>query len=359
VDNKANSSDLNKVLSWLDKPSSKFSEENRIRNLNISENRLIHELKIGNVKLPNNLVLAPMAGVTDGSFRLLCSRLGAGYSVSELASAKAITMKSRQTIDMVRFQAQSRPYAVQIFGSDPSVMAEAASIIDNLNICDIIDINMGCPVSKVVKIGAGSALMNDPKLASEIIKKVSAAVKIPVTVKYRLGWTENSINVKDFTKTVLDAGAQAITIHGRTREAMYTGKAQWNHLEGIKEICKTVPFFANGDITSVEDIKLLRERTNCDGFMIGRGCIGKPWLYTELLGHVFYESPEVRYKIIKHHLLDMLMEHGPAGVPLFRVHLFGYLKNHPNAAKVRHELCTERSPHEVIKTLKLFFAQYN
>ena len=172
MDNKANSSDLNKVLSWLDKPSSKFSEENRIRNLNISENRLIHELKIGNVKLPNNLVLAPMAGVTDGSFRLLCSRLGAGYSVSELASAKAITMKSRQTIDMVRFQAQSRPYAVQIFGSDPSVMAEAASIIDNLNICDIIDINMGCPVSKVVKIGAGSALMNDPKLASEIIKKV-------------------------------------------------------------------------------------------------------------------------------------------------------------------------------------------
>lgn len=342
------------IEKWLDSPSAEFSNFFQNPESNNPLSPYIKPVKIGNVTLPNNLILAPMAGVTDGTFRLLCSRLGAGFSISELASAKAITMQSRQTIDMVRFQAQARPYAVQIFGSDPNLMAEAASIIESLNICDIIDLNMGCPVAKVVKIGAGSALMKTPELASEIIQKVSKAVKIPVTCKFRLGWTESTINVKEFTQAVIEAGVKAITIHARTRQAMYTGKAQWDKFEGIKEICGKIPFFTNGDIEKSEDIIELFNKTSCDGFMIGRGAIGKPWVFSELLGYNIFNNTN-KLKIIKHQLFDMLMEHGPSGVPLFRVHLFGYLRNFPNAARIRHELCNERSPHNVISALESFY----
>jgi len=341
---------------WLSNPASNFNGEVRVPHPEVSLNGIIKPLTIGNVKLPNNLVLAPMAGVTDGSFRLLCARLGAGFTVSELASAKAITMQSSQTIDMVRFQAQARPYAVQIFGSDPEIMSQAAAIIDQFNICEIIDINMGCPVSKVVKTGAGSALMKTPELAAQIIRRVKDAVKVPVTVKFRIGWTESSINVKDFARTVLDAGAQAITVHARTRQAGYTGNAQWQHLEGLKEICGKIPFIANGDICSHEHVKQLYERTGCDGFMIGRGCVGKPWLYAQILGHKEFDDPRVQFRIFCHHLKDMLMEHGPAAVPLFRVHLFGYLKSHPHSARMRRDLCNERDPLNIIATGKVFFA---
>ncbi len=343
-------------LTWLENPATPFEPGLRTPATHGRLAGIVKPVKIGNVQLPNNLVLAPMAGVTDGSFRLLCSRLGVGFTVSELASAKAITFKSRQTIDMVRFQAQARPYAVQLFGADPETMAKAAAFIDELQICDIIDINMGCPVAKVVKTGAGSALMKNPPLAAEIIKRVAAAVKVPVTAKFRIGWTENTINVKEFTKTVIDAGAKAITIHARTRQAGYTGTARWQHLEGIKDICGDIPFFANGDISEPQHLEELYRRTGCDGFMIGRGCVGKPWLFAELLGCTDYSSDAVRFRIFRHHLVDMLMEHGPSAVPLFRVHLFGYLKNHPHSAKLRHALCTERNPNKVIDAGRDFFA---
>lgn len=347
----------NKLPEWLANPSAAFDPSFQSPVSGHQLSGIVKPVKIGNVQLPNNLVLAPMAGVTDGSFRLLCSRLGAGFTVSELASAKAITYRSRQTIDMVRFQAQARPYAVQLFGADPETMAQAASFIEELQICDIIDINMGCPVSKVVKNGAGSALMKTPELAASIIREVSKAVKLPVTAKFRIGWTDSTINVKDFTKTVVDAGAKAITVHARTRHAGYTGTAQWQHLEGLKEICGEIPFFANGDISSPEHLVELYRRTQCDGFMIGRGCVGKPWLFAQLLGHEFFNIPGIRFNIFRHHLIDMLMEHGPAAVPLFRVHLFGYLKNHPHSAKVRHSLCDERNPNTVIATGQAFFAE--
>lgn len=343
-------------FNWLENPATDFSAASQIPLDNNPLGDIIHPLKIADVMLPNNLVLAPMAGVTDGCFRLLCSRLGAGFTVSELASAKAITMNSRQTLNLVRFQAQAKPYSVQLFGADPHTMAKAAAQIEELQICDIIDINMGCPVAKVVKSGAGSALMKTPPLAAEIIKEVSKAVSLPVTCKFRIGWTESTINVKEFAKTVVDAGAKAITIHARTRQAGYTGTAQWQHLEGIKEICGAVPFFANGDISSPEHVKELYSRTGCDGFMIGRGCIGKPWLYSQLLGYTRWSDPQLQFKIFCNHLKDMLMEHGPTAVPLFRVHLFGYLKNHPHAAKFRHSMCTERDPNTIIDTGKTFFA---
>lgn len=339
--------------SWLDDPAAPFDPH--LQQPVGSVDRWIHPLKIGNVVLPNNLVLAPMAGVTDGSFRLLCSRLGAGFTISELASAKAITKKSRQTIDMIRFQGQARPYAVQLFGADPQIMAQAARFIEELQICDIIDLNMGCPVPKVVKTGAGSALMKTPELAAKIVKTVRLAVKLPVTVKCRIGWSENSINVEDFVQSVIDAGAEAITVHARTRQAGYSGKAQWQHLTGIKKICGERPFIANGDIASTEHIKDLYEMTGCDGFMIGRGCVGKPWLFSELLGYHFHAERNTQWQIFRHHLIDMLMEHGPSAVPLFRVHLFGYLKNHSNAAKIRHSLCNERNPEAVLQAGHNFY----
>jgi tRNA-dihydrouridine synthase B len=349
---------LPQELLWLDGPSSEFSPYFRQATSDLASS-LIHPVFIDDVKLPNNLVLAPMAGVTDGSFRLLCTRLGVGHTISELASAKAITMGSRQTIDILLHQGQQRPYSVQLFGADPGVMAEAAAIVDNLGICDIIDINMGCPVSKVVKTGAGSALMKTPDLAAEIIKRVASAVKVPVTVKFRLGWTQDSINVEEFTHKVLEAGARAITIHGRTRHAMYTGQAQWEYFKNIKSICGNIPFFANGDIMSIEDIKTLKENYGCDGYMIGRGCIGKPWLFAELLGHNLFNDNVIRYKIMEHHLIDSLIEHGPQGVPLFRVHLFGYLKNHLNASRIRHALSVENSPNVILSTIKSFYFPNN
>ncbi len=338
---------------WLENPASPF---NPALQTPVRADSLIKPLQIGNLTLPNNLVLAPMAGVTDGSFRLLCARLGAGFTVSELASAKAITMKSRQTIDMVRFQGQSRPYAVQLFGADPQLMARAAAFIEELQICDAIDLNMGCPVPKVVKTGAGSALMKTPELAARIIRSVKQAVKLPVTIKCRIGWSESSINVHDFVKTVIDAGAEAVTVHARTRQAGYSGTAQWHHLQGIKEICGQVPFIANGDISAPEHVKQLYELTGCDGFMIGRGCVGKPWLFSQLQGHEFYLDRNIQWKIFRHHLVDMLMEHGPTAVPLFRVHLFGYLKSHANAARLRHALCNERNPDVVLQTGHEFFS---
>ena len=342
-------------LQWLDNPAAPFDASLQTPASN-SMLKLVKPLKIGNLTIPNNLVLAPMAGVTDGSFRLLCSRLGAGFTVSELASARAITMKSRQTIDMVRFQGQTRPYAVQLFGADPQTMAKAAAFIEELQICDVIDLNMGCPVPKVVKTGAGSALMKTPDLAANIIKAVQQAVSLPVTIKCRIGWSESSINVLDFVKVVLDAGAQAVTVHARTRQAGYSGTAQWHHLQGIKELCGNRPFIANGDISAPEHLVQLAELTSCDGYMIGRGCVGKPWLFSQLLGHDFYQDQQIKWKIFRHHLIDMLMEHGPTAVPLFRVHLFGYLKSHANAARLRHALCNERSPSVVLRTGSDFFS---
>lgn len=340
---------------WLDSPSIPFSPDLQHPVDDNPLKEIIKPVKIGNVTLPNNLVLAPMAGVTDGPFRLLCARLGVGYTVSELASARAITMKNRQTLNLVRFQAQSRPYAVQIFGADCENMAEAARIVDEMQVCDVIDINMGCPVPKVVKTGAGSALMNTPELAGKILSAVKKAVKVPVTIKCRIGWSQNSINVTDFVKRMLDCGAQAITVHARTRQAGYSGTAQWQYLEGLGELCGPVPFFANGDISEPEHLLELHKRTGCRGFMIGRGCLGRPWLFAELLGHRFFSDPQSKFRIFRHHLLDMLMEIGPKAVPLFRVHLFNYLKNHANAARARHILCDERDPHRILATGEAFF----
>lgn len=316
---------------------------------------LIHPFSIGGIPLPSNLVLAPMAGVTDGPFRFLCQGLGVGLTVSELASSRAILRGNRKTVEMLAFQGEVRPFAAQIFGADPDTMAEAARRVEAMGVADMIDINMGCPVAKVVKTGAGSALMKTPDLAARVIRAVREAVKVPVTVKFRLGWTEDTINVQEFARMAVDAGAAAICVHARTRQAGYSGTAQWQRLEGLQDICGAVPFIANGDLTCRDDLARVREISGCTAFMIGRGALGRPWIFSELVQGTPDPSPGERFRVFREHLLEMLMEHGNKGVPLFRVHLFSYLKGGANAAHLRKYLAEERDPTRVLELGQAFF----
>ncbi len=316
---------------------------------------LVTGLRIGGVTIPNNLILAPMAGVTDGPFRIICSTLGAGLTVSELVSAKALCMGSSQSLDMIRIPGHPRPYSVQIFGSEPDSMARAAAIVESLGICDMIDINMGCPVAKVIKTGAGVALMRNPQLAEKILRSVVSAVSVPVTVKTRLGWSPRTITVRDFVKRMVDGGAAAVTVHARTKEDGYGGSARWEHMTGLSEVTGPVPLIANGDIHCIGDLSRLAEVSGCRGFMIGRGAVGKPWIFQELLGNPLPIEPASRFAIFRRHLLEMLMEHGAKGTPLFRVHLFNYLRNHPFASQMRGRLCNEYDPRVVLGVGREFF----
>jgi tRNA-dihydrouridine synthase B len=318
--------------------------------------------------LPNNLVLAPMAGVTDGPFRRLCAHLGAGLTVSELASSKGLMFQTRQTFDMIRFDGQPRPYAAQIFGADPQTMAQAAALVESLNVCDFIDLNMGCPVAKVVKTGAGSALMKNPELAGSILRAVKGAVRLPVTVKCRVGWSLKTVNVRDFARRMVDEGAAALTVHARTKEDGYIGTARWELLEGLQEVCGRVPLIANGDIHTAADLKKLHEISGCQGFMLGRGVVGRPWVFGDLLKTAPVKTPlpsdfswrsaetgEQRFACFREHLRETLMDHGGRGVLLFRVHLFNYIRGHNNAAQLRRELCFERNPVTVLDVGRRFF----
>ncbi|MFZ2957598.1 MAG: tRNA dihydrouridine synthase DusB [Candidatus Ozemobacteraceae bacterium] len=316
-------------------------------------------LVIGGVSLANNLLLAPMAGVTDGPFRRICHEQGVGLTISELASAKAILRGNKTTISMLRYTGQPRPFAAQLFGHDPDDLAAAARFVEEIGICDLIDINMGCPVSKVVKTGAGAAMMKTPILAERIIKSVINAVHMPVTVKFRLGWSEGQMNFRDFARMATDSGVSAVTVHARTREAGYSGTADWTRFEGMQTVCGDVPFIANGDITSHDDLKKIHEISGCRGFMIGRGAIGRPWLFSGLpiaSGPVPVEpDASERFRLFREHLVEMLMEHGPKGVPLFRVHLFAYLRGHPHASQFRREMCNQRDPVQVLDAGRRFF----
>jgi len=270
---------------------------------------------------------------------------------------------------MLTYDGQPRPFSAQIFGSDPATMGEAARRIVALGIADMIDINMGCPVSKVVKTGAGSALMKTPGLAEKIIKAVRGAVSIPVTVKFRLGWSLSTLNYREFTKMAVDAGASAITVHARTREAGYAGTADWAKLEGMQDLCGSIPFIANGDLETREDLEKVHAISGCRGFMIGRKAIGHPWLFARLSGGVDESvasvwplrngepTPPAKHAIFREHLIEMMMEHGAKGVPLFRVHLFNYLRGHPQASYFRREMCNQRDPVVVLEAGRRFFLE--
>lgn len=300
-------------------------------------------LKIGNLTLNNNCILAPMAGVTDLPFRLLCSEMGAGMVCMEMVSAKAIYYGNRNTEEMLSVDEGERPASLQLFGSDPDIMAEIAKRIEHRNF-DVLDINMGCPVPKIVNNGEGSALMKNPLLAGEIIKKVSNAISKPVTVKIRKGFDDEHVNAVEMAHIAEESGASAIAVHGRTREQYYEGHADWDIIAQVKNAV-SIPVIGNGDIVDGESAKRMLSETGVDGFMIGRASRGNPWIFKEipyfLDNGVKMERPSVNEVVdmMKRHL-NMLSEVKGEYIAVreMRKHVGWYTAGMHNSTSVRRKV---------------------
>ena len=297
-------------------------------------------LKIGNVLLENNLILAPMAGVTDLPFRLLCKEQGAGLICTEMVSAKAIYFKNKNTESLMEIDERERPVSLQLFGSEPDLMAEIAKQIEPRNF-DILDINMGCPVPKVVNNGEGSALMKNPKLVHKIVSKVSKAIQKPVTVKIRKGFTEDSVNAVEIAKILEDAGAAAVAVHGRTREQYYSGQADWEIIRKVKEAV-SIPVIGNGDVDSPQKAEALVKETGCDGIMIGRAVQGNPWLFSRILHYQqtgeLLPGPgmeEIKEMILRHAKMQLEYKGNYTGMREMRKHVAWYTTGMPHSASVR------------------------
>ena len=256
-------------------------------------------MKIGSIQVDNPLFLAPMAGVTDWAFRTVCAQLGAGVTVTEMVSSRALVYKDQKTAKLLRKNAGSICGA-QIFGNDPDIMAEGARLALEISGCDFLDINMGCPMPKIANSGDGSGLMRNPELAGRIVEAVVRAVPVPVTVKCRLGWDKGSINVLDFTRRMEDSGAAMVTVHGRTRSQLYSGVADWDTIRKVKQQL-SIPVIANGDITGAEAALRCAKWTGADGLMIGRSTFGDPWIFAEvraaLAGEPIPEHPPLKDRV--------------------------------------------------------------
>lgn len=317
-------------------------------------------MQIGKIKLETPLVLAPMAGITDLPFRLICRHLGCGMTVSEMVSAKGLLYKNVKTTEMLRIDAGERPTAIQLFGSVPAELAEAARLVEASG-ADIIDFNMGCPVPKIVNNGEGSALMKNPQLAYEILAAMVQAVKIPVTVKFRAGWDAEHRNAVEIAKAAEAAGVSAVAVHGRTRQQFYEGKADWQIIADVKKAVK-VPVFGNGDIFTVADGLRMREETGCDGLMLGRGADGNPWLFRELAaalrGEELPAAPTLEERLAQaaEHLALLVAYKGEyISVKEMRRHISAYLKGLPHAAEFRgrfHKVDTQEQFLELLAEYK-------
>ena len=301
---------------------------------------MIKPLKIGSVTLPNNLILAPMAGVTDLPFRLLCKEQGAGLLCMEMVSAKAILYKNRNTESLLEIDPRENPVSLQLFGSDPEIISTIAHQIEERSF-DILDLNMGCPVPKIVNNGEGSALMKNPKLAGEIIRETVKAIDKPVTVKIRKGFDDEHINAVEMAKIAEDAGAAAVAVHGRTREQFYSGRADWDIIRQVKEAV-SIPVIGNGDLLTAEDVIAMEAQTGCDGFMIARGAQGNPWIFRQIL-HYFETGEhlakptleEVTQMILRHARMMLEFKGEYIGIREIRKHAAWYTAGYPNSARLR------------------------
>ena len=320
-------------------------------------------LQIGNVTLENNLVLGPMAGVTDLPFRLLCKEQGAGLLCMEMVSAKGIYYNNKNTEQLLAIDEREHPVSLQLFGSDPEIMSEMAKKIEERPF-DILDINMGCPVPKVVNNGDGSALMKNPVLAGKIIEKTARAIKKPVTVKIRKGFDDAHINAVEMAKVAEASGAAAIAVHGRTREQYYSGRADWDIIRQVKEAVK-IPVIGNGDIRTPEDAIRMEEQTGCDGFMIARGAQGNPWIFAQILH--YFKTGEHLPKPTAEEMVQMMLRHAKmqlafkgdyTGIREIRKHAAWYTAGYPNAARLRSAI-NEVESYEQLEELFGRFLTYN
>ncbi len=316
-------------------------------------------MKIGDVELDNNVFLAPMAGITDTAFRLICKKHGCGLVYTEMVSAKGLYHQNGKTRRLLTIEAEEKPVAVQIFGSDPGLMAETAYKLC-LDGVEIIDINMGCPTPKIVRNGEGAALMLKPTLVGEIIRKVSGAINVPLTVKIRKGWDQNNLNALEIAHIARENGVAAIAIHGRTREEFYSGKADWSIVEELKK-SMDIPVIGNGDIFSPVDAVNMIERTGCDAVMIGRGARGNPWIFSHTLRYMetgqLPDMPDIseRIRMIEEHTRLMVSYKGEeTAVKEMRKHICWYIKGLKNAGRLRNQVNRVSSIDELLQLLQSF-----
>ncbi len=317
-------------------------------------------MQIGTVVLENPLILAPMAGVTDLPFRLLCREQGAGLVCMEMVSAKAIYFHNKNTEELMEIHPHERPVSLQLFGSDPDIISEMAKRIEERPF-DLLDINMGCPVPKVVNNGEGSALMKNPKLAAEIISKTVKAIQKPVTVKIRKGFNDETVNAVEMARIAQECGAAAVTVHGRTREQYYSGKADWEIIARVKEAV-SIPVIGNGDVTDGASARALLEATGCDGVMVGRAARGNPWIFREILAYlekgetIARPSPEEMERTILCHARRLLEVKGEyTAVREMRKHVAWYTAGYPNSAAFRRRINEMESFEELLRAVKDIF----
>ena len=318
-------------------------------------------LQIGNVTLKNNLILGPMAGVTDLPFRLLCAEQGAGLLCMEMVSAKAILYNNKNTKAMLTIDEREHPVSLQLFGSDPQIMGDIAKRLEDEGVpFDILDINMGCPVPKVVNNGEGSALMKDPLLAGQIIEATAKATSRPVTVKIRKGFDDAHVNAPELAHIAQESGAAAVAVHGRTREQYYSGKADWSVIRKVKEAV-TIPVIGNGDILTAADAIRMRDETGCDGFMIARGAQGNPWIFKQILHE--WETGEPLEKPSPEEMAEMMLRHARmqiefkgeyVGIREMRKHAAWYTGGYHGASHLRRALSEVESYEQLEELMRRF-----